>query len=180
MQHPESQRSYTTDLLAYCLIAFSWSWLCWLSAKLVLPFVGIAATILGILASFGPSSAAIVLSTLRQPGIRVFLSHSFHWRVNWIWYGIAFLLPAAIMAIALFFLNTIALSILFTWLFNQTGGSVVIAIVLHTAVNSWSWVIPILPKVADSLRPYSIATVLLWSMAVVASLTSLRQFSQSK
>lgn len=99
------------------------------------------------------------------------------------WHLPLFFIPGTVQQqfpIALFFLNTIALSILFTWLFNQTGGSVVIAIVLHTAVNSWSWVIPILPNVADSLRPYSIATVLLWSMAVVASLTSLRQFSQSK
>ncbi|MBD1844744.1 CPBP family intramembrane metalloprotease [Cyanobacteria bacterium FACHB-63] len=267
MQPSENQRSYTANLFTYCLIAFGWSWLCWLCANLVLPFAGVAATVLGILASFGPSLAAIVLSALGSSGIHAFLAQSCRWRVSWVWYGIAFLLPAAAMAIALglhlasggtlppspasgrwllavlnfilvlliggplgeefgwrgyllprlqrrfsalwasiilgiiwsiwhlplfftpgtvqqqlpialFFLNTTALSILFTWLFNRTGGSVVIAIVLHTAVNSWAWVFPILPRAADSLRPYSIATVLLWSMAVVVSLVSLRQSSQ--
>ncbi|MBD2078871.1 type II CAAX endopeptidase family protein [Leptolyngbya sp. FACHB-17] len=271
MQPSENQRSYTANLFTYCLIAFGWSWLCWLCANLcanlVLPFAGVAAAVLGILASFGPSLAAIVLSALGSSRIRAFLTQSCHWRVSWIWYGIAFLLPAAIMGIVvglhlafggtlppssvsgrwllavlnfilvlliggplgeefgwrgyllprlqrrfnalwaslilgiiwstwhlplfftpgtvqqqlpivLFFLNTTALSILFTWLFNRTDGSVVIAIVLHTAVNGWAWVFPIFPKVANSLRPYSIATVLLWSMAIVLSLVSLRQSSQ--
>jgi uncharacterized protein len=44
----------------------------------------------------------------------------------------------------LFMVSTLALSILFAWLFNRTRGSVLPALVLHTAVNAWSWVIPII------------------------------------
>lgn len=66
----------------------------------------------------------------------------------------------------LFLMNAIALSILFTWIYNHTQGSVLSAIVLHTAVNGWTYVIPILPQAAGSIRPYAIATLLLWSIAV--------------
>ena len=38
--------------------------------------------------------------------------------------------------------STIALSVLFAWLFNRTRGSVLPALVLHTAINAWDWVIP--------------------------------------
>ncbi|WP_373545330.1 type II CAAX prenyl endopeptidase Rce1 family protein, partial [Chamaesiphon sp.] len=54
----------------------------------------------------------------------------------------------------LFMVSTIALSILFAWLFNRTRGSVLPALVLHTAVNAWAWVIPII--VVDDLRPYGL------------------------
>ena len=42
----------------------------------------------------------------------------------------------------LFMVSTIALSVLFAWLFNRTRGSVLPALVLHTAINAWDWVIP--------------------------------------
>ncbi len=67
----------------------------------------------------------------------------------------------------LFLLNTIALSILFTWVYNNTSGSILMSILLHTAVNGWSWVIPILPSAANSLRPYAIATALLIIIAAL-------------
>jgi uncharacterized protein len=40
----------------------------------------------------------------------------------------------------------IALSVLFTWLFNRTGHSVVPALLLHTAFNAWAFFIPTLPS----------------------------------
>ncbi|MCU0551365.1 MAG: CPBP family intramembrane metalloprotease [Leptolyngbya sp. Prado105] len=67
----------------------------------------------------------------------------------------------------LFLINTVGLSILFTWVYNNTQGSVLSAIVLHTAVNGWSGVIPILPEAAGSLRPYAIATLLVWIIAIL-------------
>ncbi len=42
----------------------------------------------------------------------------------------------------LFMVSTIALSVLFAWLFNRTRGSVLPVLVLHTAINAWDWVIP--------------------------------------
>jgi len=61
----------------------------------------------------------------------------------------------------LFLLNTIALSILFTWVYNNTSGSILMSILLHTAVNGWEWVIPIYPSAVNSLRPYAIVAILL-------------------
>lgn len=62
----------------------------------------------------------------------------------------------------LFFLMTIPLSVLFAWLFNKTGGSVLLAMLFHGAVNTWSGPLRILPSSAGSLRPYEIAVVLMW------------------
>lgn len=63
---------------------------------------------------------------------------------------------------ALFMLSTVALSILYAWLFNHTGGSVLPALVLHTAVNAWSWVIPdMVMRDGGNLRPYGLAVGLL-------------------
>jgi uncharacterized protein len=43
--------------------------------------------------------------------------------------------------VGLFMVSTIALSVLFAWLFNRTRESVLPALVLHTSVNAWAWVI---------------------------------------
>ncbi len=68
---------------------------------------------------------------------------------------------------ALFMVSTIALSILFAWLFNRTGGSVLSALVLHTAVNAWSWVIPIMVMGhGGTLRPYELTVGLLVLIAL--------------
>jgi uncharacterized protein len=64
----------------------------------------------------------------------------------------------------LFMLSTIAMSILLAWLFNRTGGSVIPVLVLHTAVNAWSWVIPVM--VVGDLRPYGLAVGLLVLVAL--------------
>jgi len=52
-------------------------------------------------------------------------------------------------------LSAIASSVLFAWLFNRTAGSVLPVLVLHTAVNAWSSVIPVmvLPD-GSNLRPF--------------------------
>ncbi len=68
---------------------------------------------------------------------------------------------------ALFMLSTIALSILYAWLFNRTGKSVLPALVLHTAVNAWSWVIPIIVmEHSGNLRPYGLTVGLLVFIAL--------------
>ncbi len=68
---------------------------------------------------------------------------------------------------ALFMVNTVALSVLFAWLFNRTGGSVLPALVLHTAVNAWSWVIPVMVmREGGTLRPYELAVGLLVLIAL--------------
>jgi uncharacterized protein len=69
--------------------------------------------------------------------------------------------------VGLFMASTVALSVLFAWLFNHTGGSVLPALVLHTAVNAWGWVIPVMVMTDGSnLRPYGLAVGLLVVIAL--------------
>lgn len=67
--------------------------------------------------------------------------------------------------IALFLVSTTALSVLFAGLAQRTAGSLVLAILFHTAVNYWSWVVPILPT-SGRLRPFDLATGLLVLLAL--------------
>lgn len=80
------------------------------------------------------------------------------------WHLPLFFMPNTIqhrLPFGLFWVNVVALSILFTWVYNNTSGSVLISILLHTAVNGWSWVIPVLPGAMNDVRAYAIATLLL-------------------
>ncbi|MBF2028308.1 MAG: CPBP family intramembrane metalloprotease [Oscillatoriales cyanobacterium C42_A2020_001] len=85
------------------------------------------------------------------------------------WYLPLFLIPGQLqqhLPFGLYVLNTIALSILFTWTYNSTGGSVFSAILLHTSVDYWSGVIPVLPHAAGSVQPFAIAVLLIWVVAL--------------
>ena len=48
------------------------------------------------------------------------------------------------LPMALYALSVIASSVLFAWLFNRSRGSVVPVLILHTAVNAWSMIIPVM------------------------------------
>ncbi len=59
------------------------------------------------------------------------------------------------LPMGLYALSAIASSVLFAWLFNRTQGSVLPVLVLHTAVNVWSSVIPVMVQHDGSnLRPF--------------------------
>ncbi len=61
----------------------------------------------------------------------------------------------------LFLLSVVAMSVLFAWLFNRTpAGSVVATLVLHTAINFWPSVVPVLPT-ETSCRPYALVVTAL-------------------
>ncbi len=51
--------------------------------------------------------------------------------------------------LALFLLSVVAMSVLFAWLVDCAAGSVVPALVFHTAINFWPTVVPVLPTEAS-------------------------------
>lgn len=56
------------------------------------------------------------------------------------------------MPIMPFLLNAVAQSVVFAWLVSQTAGNVVAARLLHTGINFWPAIIPVLPT-AEVQRP---------------------------
>jgi len=72
---------------------------------------------------------------------------------------------------ALFLLSVVAMSVVFAWLFNRTAGSVMAVLVLHTAINFWPSVVPILPTEA-SYRAYALVVAVLVLLALLALLAS--------
>jgi membrane protease YdiL (CAAX protease family) len=73
--------------------------------------------------------------------------------------------------LALFLLSVVAMSVVFAWLVNRTGGSVVAALLFHTAINFWPAVVPVLPTVG-SYRAYAFVVAILVLLAVAALLSS--------
>jgi hypothetical protein len=71
------------------------------------------------------------------------------------------------LPMGLYALSAIASSVLFAWLFNRSRGSIVPVLVLHTAVNAWSLIIPVmvLPD-GSNLRPFQIVVGILVLTAV--------------
>jgi membrane protease YdiL (CAAX protease family) len=67
--------------------------------------------------------------------------------------------------LALFMLSIVAMSVLFAWLAGHTRGSVVPSLVLHTAINAWPFIIPVLPT-GESYRPYARVVALLVLLAL--------------
>jgi len=70
-------------------------------------------------------------------------------------------------------LSTVASSVLFAWLYNRTRASLIPALLLHTAVNAWSMVIPVmvLPD-GSNLRPFQLVVSILVVVAVALLFSS--------
>ncbi|QCB45566.1 type II CAAX endopeptidase family protein [Hydrogenophaga sp. PAMC20947] len=82
-----------------------------------------------------------------------------------IWHLPLFYSPGTVQSLlpgGLFALSAIAASVLFAWLYNRSGGSVIPVLVLHTAVNAWSLIIPVmlLPD-GSNLRPFQLVVGML-------------------
>lgn len=65
-------------------------------------------------------------------------------------------------------LSAVASSVVFAWLYNRSSGSVLPVLVLHTAVNAWSSVIPVMMQPDGSnLRPFQFVVGILLLTALV-------------
>lgn len=61
----------------------------------------------------------------------------------------------------LFMIGIVAASILFTWLYNNTKGSLCIAIMFHAAINTALFCMPV-----DRIDLYSLTVALMWVVAI--------------
>lgn len=68
------------------------------------------------------------------------------------------------MPFVVFMLNIIAGSVLFSWLFLRSAGSVIPALIAHTSLNAFAGILSIIPT-AETSRPYTLVTGILIAIA---------------
>jgi membrane protease YdiL (CAAX protease family) len=71
------------------------------------------------------------------------------------------------VSFGLFATAVMALSILFTWVYNNTRGSLLIILLFHASFNFTLWFVPVLPTGMLPLRLSLIGVGLLWVVAIV-------------
>jgi hypothetical protein len=86
--------------MAFVLIAFAWSWSCWLSAPLVKAQSPLVAGVLSALGGFGPAVAAVAVIGWAggRLGLLRWLGRCLQWRIGVCPFAWAFFLPLAVLA----------------------------------------------------------------------------------
>jgi hypothetical protein len=67
----------------------------------------------------------------------------------------------------LFFAGTVSTSILFTWVFNGTGSSLLMVSILHSSFNSADVFLPLLPQVTGTTLQLALYLALITAVAVI-------------
>ncbi len=91
-----------------------------------------------------------------------------------IWHYPGFLIGTGVpleMPFTVFLLWTVLAAILMTWVYNNTGGSVLSAILMHSAANATFNYLPMLPEFVGQITTFS---VFLGLLAIVTSLVVFR------
>ena len=86
--------------MAFVVIAFAWSWTCWLSAPLIKALSPLVAGVLSALGGFGPGIAAVAVIgwTGGRAGLRGWLGRCLQWHIGMRPFAWAFFLPLAVLA----------------------------------------------------------------------------------
>jgi uncharacterized protein len=65
--------------------------------------------------------------------------------------------------------NSIPFTILLTWVYNNTGGSLLLAVLFHTASNVCDWIVPTFTAVSDAsgIQAFIIKGILVWVTAII-------------
>lgn len=87
-----------------------------------------------------------------------------------IWHYPGFLIGAGVpldMPFAVFVLWTVLAAILMTWVYNNTGGSVLSAILMHSAANATFNYLPMLPEFVGQMTTFSVFLGLLTLVVVL-------------
>lgn len=68
-----------------------------------------------------------------------------------------------------YFIDIIAFTILITWVYNNTKGSILLVALFHTASNVCDWIVPTFPSVAETtgIRPFIIQGILEWVTVIL-------------
>jgi hypothetical protein len=64
-------------------------------------------------------------------------------------------------------LLTIPLTLLITWVYHGSGDSLLLVMIFHASVNTWSGPLMISPEAAGSARPFTLVVILMWAVAIL-------------
>jgi membrane protease YdiL (CAAX protease family) len=67
----------------------------------------------------------------------------------------------------MYILLTIPLTLLITWVYHGSGNSLLLVMLFHATVNTWSGPLMISPEAAGSTRPLVLVVILTWVVAVL-------------
>ncbi|MBI5963111.1 MAG: CPBP family intramembrane metalloprotease [Chloroflexi bacterium] len=79
-----------------------------------------------------------------------------------------------------FFINLLAMSIIYTWIFNNTNGSLLPVLLFHAAGNTTSNLLPFLPPATTDLRIYYFTIAINWVIAIGILFLSNGNFQSQK
>ena len=98
------------------------------------------------------------------------------------WHFPRYLAPGNTGSFALLLVKVLADAVIFTWVYNNTQGSLLLTTILHTAANTAGVFLPIAnTQSSENLGTYILAIVFLIVAAITVTLrTDLKQFSRSE
>ena len=91
-----------------------------------------------------------------------------------LWHLPLFFYPQAVqsgLSFPLFLAGTLSTSILFTWIFNGTGGSLLLVSVLHSSFNATFVFLPLLPQVTGTTRQLWLFVAVITVVAAIVALS---------
>lgn len=79
-----------------------------------------------------------------------------------------------------FFINLLAVSIIYTWIFINTNGSLLLPLLFHAAGNTTGNLLPIVPPAASDLRIYYFTIAINCIIAILVYFLSIRNLQSQK
>jgi membrane protease YdiL (CAAX protease family) len=86
-----------------------------------------------------------------------------------VWHIPHFLMAGNTISFGWFLLDIIAKAVLFTWVYNNTNGSLLVATLFHAANNTAGAFLPITASVSGVIQPFAIAVVIQWIVAITVT-----------
>jgi membrane protease YdiL (CAAX protease family) len=100
-----------------------------------------------------------------------------------VWHLPLFWLPGAVQShlpIGWYLASVLSVSVLYTWLFNRTGGSVLLAGLFHASFNVANLLVPVLPSVTGDALSYRLHVVVIAAAAILVTAASGRDLGRPR